>query len=80
MSEDKKTQIFIKKEWCKSCGICFAFCPKEVLQPDELGKAVVVHPDKCIGCKICELHCPDFVITVEKEENNENGQEKASSR
>jgi 2-oxoglutarate ferredoxin oxidoreductase subunit delta len=33
--------------------------------------AFVAHPEKCIGCKICENLCPDFAITVtvwEKEE------------
>jgi 2-oxoglutarate ferredoxin oxidoreductase subunit delta len=24
----------------------------------------VVEPEACIGCKDCELHCPDFAIYV----------------
>lgn len=24
----------------------------------------VLHPESCIGCQECELHCPDFAIAV----------------
>ncbi len=73
MSDAAKFKIIIKKDWCKACGICISMCPKQVLQEDEYGKAFVAYPENCIGCKICELHCPDFAIIVEKEEQNENG-------
>jgi len=26
----------------------------------------VKNPDACVGCKFCELICPDFVIFVEE--------------
>ncbi len=55
-------QIF--RAWCKGCGICVAFCPKEVYKMDEIGKPDVVKADACIGCLFCVLHCPDFAITV----------------
>ena len=30
-----------------------------------LGKVIsVAHPESCIGCYECELHCPDFAIFV----------------
>ena len=30
-----------------------------------LGKVIqVAHPESCIGCCECELHCPDFAIYV----------------
>lgn len=51
-------------DWCKACGICIAFCPKEVFGCNEAGKPVVERPDECIGCRFCELHCPDFAITI----------------
>lgn len=51
-------------DWCKACGICVAFCPKQVFDRDEAGKAVVKNPDACIGCRFCEIHCPDFAITI----------------
>jgi 2-oxoglutarate ferredoxin oxidoreductase subunit delta len=29
------------------------------------GKTIeVIEPDSCIGCRDCELHCPDFAIFV----------------
>ena len=54
----------IFRDWCKSCGICIAFCPKKVIGRDENGAPVILRPDDCIGCRFCELHCPDFAITV----------------
>ncbi len=50
--------------WCKACGLCMAFCPKKIILPDRVGKPHVDEPDKCIGCRFCEMHCPDFAITV----------------
>jgi 2-oxoglutarate ferredoxin oxidoreductase subunit delta len=51
---------------CKGCGICVAFCPKQVLALDEVGKIAVVDESKCIACKQCEMRCPDYAIFVEK--------------
>jgi 2-oxoglutarate ferredoxin oxidoreductase subunit delta len=54
--------------WCKSCGICSAFCPKNVIGCNDMGAPVIERPNECIGCRFCELHCPDFAITI-KERN-----------
>ncbi len=63
-----KSTITIKSERCKGCGICAAFCPKQVLAIDALGKIQVVKGDACIACGQCELRCPDYAIFVEKKE------------
>ncbi|MBI2843245.1 MAG: 4Fe-4S binding protein [Armatimonadetes bacterium] len=64
--------ISIYDAWCKQCGLCVAFCPKAVLTSDTFGNPEATFPEKCIGCMLCVLHCPDFAIDVtEKEENGE---------
>lgn len=60
----KLYDIAFYHDWCKACGICIAFCPKKIITPDKSGKPVIEEPDKCIGCRFCEIHCPDFAITV----------------
>ena len=58
--------------WCKGCGICVAFCPKQVLEI-ELGKIKIARPEDCIRCGQCELRCPDYAIYLEEmpEDHNE---------
>ncbi len=56
--------INIFKDWCKSCGICAAFCPQKCISLDVNGAPVVENSEKCTGCRWCELHCPDFAICV----------------
>lgn len=61
-----KSEITIKLDRCKGCGICVAFCTKQVLALDELGKVQVVNGDSCIACGQCELRCPDYAIFVDR--------------
>jgi 2-oxoglutarate ferredoxin oxidoreductase subunit delta len=63
----KRFQPFIIRAWCKNCGICAAFCPKHVLHCDDSG-AHAARPDECIGCRFCEMHCPDLAIAVKERE------------
>ena len=60
----KNFHIDIFPAWCKRCGICIAFCPKEVLVEDDAGYPSAKNPEACSGCMWCELRCPDFAITV----------------
>jgi 2-oxoglutarate ferredoxin oxidoreductase subunit delta len=60
--------ITLRKERCKGCDICVAFCPKNILKLDKLGKIYVTDEAQCIFCGQCELRCPDFAIRVRKEE------------
>lgn len=64
-SKEKKKEVKINREWCKGCGICVAFCPKEVLEMDDDGKALWAHPENCINCGLCELRCPDIAIELQ---------------
>jgi 2-oxoglutarate ferredoxin oxidoreductase subunit delta len=61
----KPHRVNIYKSWCKHCGICTAFCPKGALQRDAEGFPYVADPTLCIGCRLCELRCPDFAIEVQ---------------
>ena len=62
----KQFSQVVYRDWCKKCGICSSFCPKNVIGSDEYGGPVFERPQDCIGCRFCELHCPDFAITVEE--------------
>lgn len=53
--------LYIDKEWCKGCGICVAFCPKNVLELKD-GKVNIKNGDDCIKCGQCESRCPDYAI------------------
>ena len=56
--------IDIYRAWCKQCGLCAAFCPRDCLALNDEGAPMVVKPERCTGCGWCELHCPDFAISV----------------
>ncbi len=62
----KEYEIDIFRDWCKGCGICAGFCPKNCIRMDEDGNPVIVNRESCTGCRWCELHCPDFAICIKE--------------
>lgn len=56
-------ELLIREEWCKGCGICVAFCPREALFLDDKSKAKK-YEDRCTACGVCETFCPDFAISM----------------
>ncbi len=66
----RRYQIRMLKERCKECGFCIEFCPQK-----SLGKSTEINShgyhivcldksDKCTGCNICAMICPEFAINV----------------
>lgn len=79
--EKKAPKIDIFRAWCKGCGICAAFCPKQALALDETGHPYVANVEECRACGLCELRCPDFAITVRggKDDKDLEAREKTGS-
>lgn len=60
-----KKGLVVQHDWCKGCGVCVAFCPKNVLELKN-DKIYVKNPDACVFCGQCEQRCPDYAIYVEE--------------
>lgn len=64
--------IKVENNFCKGCGICIVNCAKKCLDLSEdfnlFGNryCIQTQPDKCTGCKICGIMCPDSAISVFK--------------
>ncbi len=68
----KKSVEFIEidGDLCKGCNICIEFCPTGVFQ--ESGKLskrgyylpIIADIEKCPGCMLCELLCPELAIII----------------
>lgn len=63
-------KLVVDKKWCKGCGICVAFCPKNVLGLVK-DKIEILSIEDCIKCGQCELRCPDYAIYLEEGTENE---------
>ena len=64
-------RIAVDSTYCKGCGLCVRVCSKQILELDASTiSAKGYHPVKCIdesqciGCKFCQLMCPDVAIQV----------------
>lgn len=60
----KNIKISLDHQICKKCGICVELCNRGALRKQKNGLPSI-DIDKCIGCRMCELICPDFALRVE---------------
>ena len=47
-------KVTIDSNKCTGCQACVGACPKSVIEMGEDGKAKVVRPADCDGCRSCE--------------------------
>jgi len=60
-------EITVNEKLCKKCNLCVAFCPRKVLTGT--GAPEITNAGACVGCLQCEMHCPDFAITVRRRDD-----------
>ena len=63
-------EVRVFGNWCKGCGLCIAYCPRNVFVASSDGHPLVVYPERCTACLWCVEHCPDFAITVRPSEDD----------
>ncbi len=49
---------------CTTCETCVGVCPVQVFEKKN-NKVEVAKPEDCIGCRACEVQCPEKAIKVE---------------
>lgn len=70
-----KKKLKFNRDWCKGCGICVEFCPKNVLDLDDQLKIYAPRSGDCIFCKMCELRCPDIAVEIIETPEDKNEKE-----
>jgi len=63
--------IWVNKKWCKRCGMCLEFCPKEVFEMDPEGYPYPKNIKHCVRCGLCVIQCPDYAIVDDRETKEE---------
>ena len=67
-------RVVIEAHLCKGtegCSLCIQQCQEEVLgvaqtlSPKGVHLAEVLHPERCTGCDLCMLYCPEMAVTVQ---------------
>jgi 2-oxoglutarate ferredoxin oxidoreductase subunit delta len=66
MGKKNKPFIWVNKRWCKRCGMCKEFCPKDVFALDEDGYPYPKNIAHCVGCELCVIQCPDYAVVDDK--------------
>lgn len=61
----RRGQVRVFGHWCKGCGLCIAYCPRDVFVSGADGRPLPVYAERCTACMWCVEHCPDFAIVVQ---------------
>ena len=76
-------EVFVISSRCKGCGLCWTYCPQEVLEESSDYNEKGFHYPKlkeqankpCVNCGFCTLMCPEFAIhTITKDEYDQSMQ------
>lgn len=65
-SRRARGHVTVFAAWCKGCGICIEFCPRDVFEVGPNGEPLIARPEDCTACGWCEVHCPDMAIVVRR--------------
>lgn len=71
-------EVRVFGNWCKGCGLCIAFCPRDVFVAGADGHPLAVYPERCTACMWCVEHCPDFAIRVQPSEESRDTRRNAA--
>jgi len=70
-------EVHIIAERCKGCSFCVEYCPKDILElSSEFNSKgyhppIVLDPENCVHCQLCEMLCPEFAIYVVLQDEKE---------
>lgn len=59
----KMVEQVVDESRCKGCGVCIKVCPSNVFEIRH-GKAFPLNSKACIGCRMCEIQCPNYAIKL----------------
>ncbi len=65
-------KVTVNEDVCKGYGLCSTACPKKIIVLSDKLNHKGYHPahvfeiEKCIGCAMCAVMCPDVAIKVEQ--------------
>lgn len=75
MDAGSSQPVTFNMEWCKKCGICVEFCPRKALAVGAKEYPELADPGACTYCRLCEIICPDFAVTVAEKPRKSGSQE-----
>ena len=63
----------LKTDRCKGCLLCLSACKLGLLEKSDKLNALghfpcrITDSEKCIGCAMCAIVCPDSIISIYKD-------------